>query len=102
MAIRYLSKLGYVKALSFKLQSAEVSNVPEMSPPEIEEINYLTYNYNCVGICNIYLLSLFSFYTHTVQPAGKAMSRLPFTINLKYIMLISVVFVFGEVLLSRD
>jgi len=30
MAIRYLSKLGYVKALSFKLQSVEVSNVPEM------------------------------------------------------------------------
>jgi len=30
MAIRYLSKLGYVKALSFKFQSAEVSIVPEM------------------------------------------------------------------------
>lgn len=30
MAIRYLSKLGYGKAPSFKRQSAEVSNVPEV------------------------------------------------------------------------
>lgn len=30
MAIRHLSKLGYVKALSFKLQSTEVSNMSEM------------------------------------------------------------------------
>lgn len=31
MAIRHLSKLGYVKAPSFKLKSTEVSNtMPEM------------------------------------------------------------------------
>ncbi|XP_071634480.1 uncharacterized protein C18orf19 homolog A-like isoform X1 [Temnothorax longispinosus] len=58
MAIRYLSKLGYVKALSFKRQST--------------------------------------------QPAGKAMSRLPITFHLKYIVLISFVFVFGEIFLSRE
>lgn len=30
MAIRYLSKMGYVKAPSFKLRSTEVSNLPDV------------------------------------------------------------------------
>jgi len=49
------------------------------------------------------VLSVFFLHAHVVQPAGKAMSRLPITIhNLKYIVLISLVFVLGEILLSRE
>lgn len=70
-----------------------------MSSAEIDEINYLTYNYICVCIWNICFVFL---HAHVVQPAGKAMSRLPITINIKYIVLISVAFVLGEMLLSRE
>ncbi|XP_011872129.1 PREDICTED: uncharacterized protein C18orf19 homolog A isoform X2 [Vollenhovia emeryi] len=42
------------------------------------------------------------FKLQSAEPADKAMSRLPITINLRYIVLISLAFVLGEMLLSRE
>lgn len=48
----------------------------------------------------ISVLSVFFLHAHMVQPARKAMSRLP--IKFKYIVLISLAFVLCEVFLSRE